>query len=459
VRLSRRAFKVLSIILDALFVNVAFVSAFLIRFGGELPTFNFPAYVGLAPWITLLYLIAGYVYGLYDAEHAENPWGVARSAFSAVTLGTILTFAAAFIGGPEFAPFSRLAVVIAWLLAIVLLLGWRLLFLSISGISWPEQRVLVMGVDSLAVELATELSGRERWGFNVVGLIETVPSESCASPHIVGGFKVIGCAADTTRLVAEHDVHRIIVASPVAMRELVESLALADESRVRVDVVPELYEVFIGTVDGVVGDIPLMEITRADVPPYYAVVKRAVDIFGALIMIILLSPILLLAALAILVTMGWPVLFKQERMGQDLRPFNVLKFRTMVRDAEKTSGPVLASEHDPRVTTFGRFMRTFRVDELPQLVNIVRGDMSFVGPRPERAYFVERFVQEIPGYRERFRVKPGVTGLAQVSGGYATTPERKLKYDLIYMYHQNLAMDLQIVFETLRVVLTGRGAR
>ncbi len=135
------------------------------------------------------------------------------------------------------------------------------------------------------------------------------------------------------------------------------------------------------------------------------------------------------------------------------------KLRTMIKDAEKLTGPVLAEEDDPRITRVGRFLRRSRIDELPQIFNILSGDMSFVGPRPERPFFVEQFVAEIPGYRERFSIKPGVTGLAQVSGGYATTPERKLKYDLIYMYHQNLAMDVQIVAETLRVVLTGRGAR
>jgi lipopolysaccharide/colanic/teichoic acid biosynthesis glycosyltransferase len=142
-----------------------------------------------------------------------------------------------------------------------------------------------------------------------------------------------------------------------------------------------------------------------------------------------------------------------------MHPFKVHKFRTMVRDAEAASGPVLATEDDPRITPVGRFLRRYRVDELPQLVNILVGQMSFVGPRPERAFFVERFEREIPGYRERFRVKPGVTGLAQVSGGYATTPERKLKFDLIYLYHQTLLMDVQIMAETIRVVLTGRGAR
>jgi lipopolysaccharide/colanic/teichoic acid biosynthesis glycosyltransferase len=163
--------------------------------------------------------------------------------------------------------------------------------------------------------------------------------------------------------------------------------------------------------------------------------------------------------LAVLVTMGWPVFFTQERSGRNLKPFPVYKFRTMVKNAEALSGPVLAEEDDPRITPLGRLLRRCRIDELPQLFNIVLGHMSFVGPRPERPFFVERYVAEIPGYRERFKVKPGVTGLAQVSGSYATTPERKLKFDLIYLYHQNLFMDLQIIVETVRVVLTGRGAR
>jgi exopolysaccharide biosynthesis polyprenyl glycosylphosphotransferase len=272
-------------------------------------------------------------------------------------------------------------------------------------------------------------------------------------------FPVLGSVEELPRIVREHGVDRVIVASPVALREIVEELALTEESDVRVEVIPELYEIFIGTVDSIVADIPLMEITRRTVPAWFGGTKRLIDITFALALLVLLSPVLLLAFLAIVATMGLPVLYRQERVGKDLKPIQVLKLRTMVRDAEKRSGPVLATEDDPRITSVGRVLRRFRIDELPQLVNILRGDMSFVGPRPERQFFVDGFLRDIPGYRERYRIKPGVTGLAQVSGGYATTPERKLKYDLIYMYHQSLLMDVQILFETLRVVLTGRGAR
>ena len=158
--------------------------------------------------------------------------------------------------------------------------------------------------------------------------------------------------------------------------------------------------------------------------------------------------------------MGRPVLFSQERVGKDMKPFQVHKFRTMVRDAEASSGPVFAEEEDPRVTPVGRFLRRYRIDELPQLINILVGEMSFVGPAA-RARVLRRTTSSVrsPGTASASGSSPGATGLAQVSGGYATTPERKLKYDLIYMYHQNLLMDVRIVADTVRVVLTGRGAR
>lgn len=457
--MSRTRFIVLSVLLDAVLVNAGIVLAFLVRFGGQLPEFNFEPYVGLAPLITLLYLASGYIYGLYEPERTEQAWAVVRAVFSAVTLGAILTVAVAFLAGPSFFSFSRLAIVIAWALQNALLVGWRLAILRLTPIKWPEQCVVLVGVDDLAVELAEELEKRSRWGWRVAGLLARNEAEAEAAGPARGRFGVLGTMDRVAEVIAENDVDRVMVVSPVALRELVEDMALSDETDVRVDVVPELYEVFIGTVDSVIADIPLMEITRRTVPPWFAAAKRALDVLGASLLLLIVSPVLLLAGLTIMLSMGWPVLFRQDRVGKDMREFQVYKFRTMVRDAEEQTGPVLATEEDPRITPVGRVLRRYRIDELPQLLNILKGDMSFVGPRPERMFFVERFIDEIPGYRERFRVKPGVTGLAQVSGGYATTAERKLKYDLIYMYHQNLPMDLQIIVETLRVVLSGRGAR
>jgi len=456
---TRNRFIALSIVTDAALVNAGFVLAFLLRFEGRLPAFNFQAYLILAPVLTLLYVGGAWTYGLYDPERADTAWAVARGAVAAVTVGTLLTAAIAFFGSTRTASFARSTILIAWAIDLVLLTGWRLAFLRLARVSWPEQRVLIVGTGPASVELAQKVAQRDRWGWTVTGLIDASTEPGRPLPASVGGFPVLGGAHEVARIAGDHRANRVIVVSPIALRELIESLVLADEANVRVDVVPELYEIFIGTVDAIVGDVPLMEITHATVPRYYAAAKRAIDVLGALVVLVATSPLLLVAIIAIAAREGFPVLFSQERLGRNMKPFRIHKLRTMVRDAEEERGPVIAEENDPRITAVGGFLRRFRIDEIPQLINIIKGDMSFVGPRPERPYFVERYIAETPGYRERFNVKPGVTGLAQVSGGYATTPERKLKYDLIYLYHQTLAMDAQIVAETLRVVLTGRGAR
>ena len=457
--MSRNRFIILSVVLDAVFVTAGYLLAFLVRFAGHLPSFNVDAYLTIAPFVTAVYLIGGWTYGLYDPERSDTAWAVVRGVGAATTMGTVLTAAIAFFGGPATASFARLAIIIAWPLGVVLLVGWRVTFLRYGNVRWPEQHVIIVGTGHVSVELADELTRRKKWGWRVTGLIDPATGDEPATCTEAGGYPVLGTAADISAIVRKHAADRIIVVSPVALRELVESLVLADDIKVRVDVVPELYEIFIGTVDSIVGDVPLMEITRSTVPRYYAAAKRAIDLMASVLLAIIVSPVLLVASIGIVLTDGFPVLYSQERSGRNLEPFSVYKLRTMVKDAEKHSGAVLAEEADPRVTRIGRVLRKTRIDELPQLLNIIKGDMSFIGPRPERPVFVEQYCEAIPGYRERFNVKPGVTGLAQVSGGYATTAERKLKYDLIYMYHQNLAMDTQIVAETLRVVLTGRGAR
>jgi len=456
--MSRTRFVIVSIIFDAVAYNAAVIAAFLIRFGFTIPQFNEAPFVTLAPYLTLLFIVAAYVYGLYDAERVEGLWAVLSGAASASTLSLLLTLGIMQLSGRQFDALPRLVILIAWPLQMLLLVGWRTLSTRITPIRWPEQRVLVVGTGALAVELAGELTRRAKWGYRVVGLVSRAEDAAHAAAPLPGAPEVLGTVEGLRALVVEHSIDRVIVASPVALRELVEDITLSGESDVRVDVVPELYEIFIGEVDSIVADIPLMEITHKSAQ-WYTALKRIIDLVGALLFMVLLSPVLLLAALAVLLTMGRPVLFGQERLGKDMRPFRVHKFRTMVRDAEAQSGPVLADEADPRITPVGGFLRRYRIDEFPQLINILVGEMSFVGPRPERAFFIETFMREIPGYRERFRIKPGATGLAQVSGGYATTPERKLKYDLIYMYHQNLLMDVRIVADTIRVVLTGRGSR
>ncbi|SDI00279.1 exopolysaccharide biosynthesis polyprenyl glycosylphosphotransferase [Desulfosporosinus hippei] len=181
-------------------------------------------------------------------------------------------------------------------------------------------------------------------------------------------------------------------------------------------------------------------------------VKRVFDIIGALIILLVLSPIMILLLLLIPILSPGPAIFKQERLGKNGLIFKVIKFRSMVNNAEETTGPVLATEKDPRITRFGGFLRGARLDELPQFINVLKGDMSIVGPRPEREFFVNQYRESVPYYGYRMSVKPGITGLAQVKGNYRTTPEDKLRCDLMYITNYSFWLDLSILLQTIGVV-------
>jgi sugar transferase (PEP-CTERM system associated) len=191
-------------------------------------------------------------------------------------------------------------------------------------------------------------------------------------------------------------------------------------------------------------------------------IKRSVGLLISFCMLVLLSPIILLAAIAIKLDSRGSILFSQERVGEFGKKYTLYKFRSMRADAEEATGPVWASENDPRVTRVGKLIRKLRIDELPQLWNVFKGDMSFVGPRPERPVFVEKLKETIPYYNERFSVKPGLTGWAQIRYPYGASEEdalEKLKYDLYYIKNMSSVMDLTIIFHTVKIVLLGRGAR
>jgi exopolysaccharide biosynthesis polyprenyl glycosylphosphotransferase len=188
-------------------------------------------------------------------------------------------------------------------------------------------------------------------------------------------------------------------------------------------------------------------------------VKRTLDLILSTILLLLLSPVMLICSLAVRVGSSGPVLYRQERMGRDRRVFKILKFRSMVHGAEASTGPVWAATEDPRRTAVGEFLRKWSLDELPQLWNVFRGDMSLVGPRPERPHFVEQFHLRVPGYYGRHRIKAGLTGWAQVNGLRGNVPiEERTRYDLYYIENWTLWLDLKILFLTLRAVISHRGA-
>ncbi|MDZ3952453.1 sugar transferase [Bacillus thuringiensis] len=204
--------------------------------------------------------------------------------------------------------------------------------------------------------------------------------------------------------------------------------------------------------------VAMLEVDKKTANVYSNGIKRNMDVIVAAIAFVVVCPIIILfCMLTIMESKGSPI-FLQRRIGIHGKSFYIIKIRSMKKDAEK-DGPQWANENDPRVTKIGRFIRKTRIDELPQLINVVIGDMSLVGPRPEREVFIEKFESEIPGFSKRLQVKPGLTGWAQVHGGYNLSPHQKLRYDLFYIRNQSMILDLKIMMKTCKVILTGNGAR
>jgi exopolysaccharide biosynthesis polyprenyl glycosylphosphotransferase len=252
--------------------------------------------------------------------------------------------------------------------------------------------------------------------------------------------------------------HSVILAPSGYHQQAYTQILGAARRGVAIYAIPTVYEILLGRLNHLrINDLPLLELRINPSSDTQQFIKRGFDITLAVVLLVLLAIPMFIVSTLIKLTSKGPVLFTQQRIGRNGRPFRIYKFRSMVDKADSIYGIYQAKKADPRITALGRFLRMTRIDELPQLWNILRGDMSFIGPRPLVAEEVSRFEAEVTGFRERTRIRPGVTGLAQVSGGYETCAEIKLKYDLAYVAHQNMTLDMQILFRTIKTVITRAG--
>jgi sugar transferase (PEP-CTERM system associated) len=346
-------------------------------------------------------------------------------------------------------------------LALTLMVGWRLAIHWLLGHPELGERILIVGSGEFAVEIARETLERPDAGYRVVGFADSDPTllgKSLINP------KVIGLTSELGALVRRENIDRIVVAigdrrGHFPTQELLrlglsgdvsieESAAFYERltGRVLLDMVRPSWLIFSSRGQRV----RLNEIVRA-------IMHRTIALLGA----VLSLPIAIVTAVLIKIDSRGPVLYRQERVGKNGRSFTLMKFRSMRIDAEK-DGPVWAKGDDERMTRVGRIIRKIRVDEIPQFWNILRGDMSFVGPRPERPHFVAQLAQEILYYEQRHLIPPGLTGWAQIKYAYGASIEdakKKLQYDLYYIKNQSLALDAVILFETVKTILFGRGGR
>jgi sugar transferase (PEP-CTERM system associated) len=346
-----------------------------------------------------------------------------------------------------------------WMLLIAVPV-WRLAFEGFTRDPHLEERVLIIGTGSLARTIALQIRAQHDFAYRIVGFLE---EPSGTETTAVAGLHVLGTPSDLPRLVAQHDVDRIVVSLADRRGHLpIHELLQAKIAGVRVEDAATTYERITGKIltDGL-NPSWLIFSDGFCASSATRFVKRLFDLLLAGIGLLLAAPLMLLAAAAIRLDSRGPIFYCQERVGEGGRTFTLCKFRSMRTDAESGT-PIWATDKDDRVTRVGRFIRLTRVDELPQLWNVLRGDMSFVGPRPERPYFVEQLAAAIPFYTERHSVKPGVTGWAQVKYRYGASIEdamEKLRYDLYYIKHLSIVFDLTIVIDTVKVILSGKGAK
>jgi len=344
-------------------------------------------------------------------------------------------------------------------LALLMMMGWRLTIHWVLGHPELGERILIVGSGPFAVEIARETLGRPDAGFRVVGFVDSDPQlvgKSLINP------KVIGLTSELASLVKNQSIDRLVVAIGDRRGQFPthELLRLSLSGDVSIEESASFYERLTGRV--------LLDMIRPSWLIFSsrgrrarlnefgrAVMNRTVALIGALLSL----PVAIITALLVKLDSRGPVLYKQERVGKNGRTFTLMKFRSMRVDAEK-DGPVWAKTDDERMTRFGRIIRKIRIDEIPQFWNILRGDMNFIGPRPERPHFVAQLAEEILYYEQRHLVSPGLTGWAQIKYPYGASIEdakRKLEYDLYYIKNQSLSLDATIMFETIKTILFGRG--
>ena len=467
IRRRHRFTSSISLASDLLASVAAFFAAWYLRFNsGIFPVSTVPEfgpYLLLLPVILLLWPVVFYFHGLYQTRRGRSRVDEGLNLFIAsllatVLLGSFITWYKQEIIRPdgivEVFTYSRgFLALFAGLNLAFIVLGRSLIRMALRRIRLSGhnlQRILVVGAGALGKEVTRKLNDHQELGLRVIGFLDDDPGKA---GRVFLDVPVLGNLKDLDRVIAEQSVDQLYIALPLeAHKKMMRILQSVGQECVEVRLVPDIlqYATLKATLEDLDGT-PVINLSQVPLQGWSSLVKRCMDIGVSAAAMAVLLPILPFVALAIWLEDKGPIFYRQERMGLDGRSFMMLKFRSMRVNAESSTGPVWAVKGDPRRTQMGAFLRHWSLDELPQLWNVLKGEMSIIGPRPERPAFVHEFKHRIPQYMLRHRVKAGITGWAQVHGWRGNTSIRKrIQYDLYYIENWSLKLDCKILWMTFR---------
>jgi exopolysaccharide biosynthesis polyprenyl glycosylphosphotransferase len=418
-------------------------------------SFTIQGWVYVLPVVWLLLLIE-----LYEPQVAANRKKTQRGILVAGAIAFVV-YAVIFITFKDPTSLPRIVIGAFLFLAALMTWLWRLLYIWIYTAQGMTRRILIVGAGKAGTTLGKVYNELEPKPFYLVGFADDDPSKLGTR---VEGHRVLGNNDGLIKLIKENNITDIVVAiNGTMMGSTFQTILDVQEAGVMVSRMPTIYEEITGRVpihhletDWLIRSF----VDETRVSAFYELSKRLVDIIGALVGILIFFITFPFVALAVMVETGFPVFYGQERLGKGGKPFVLYKYRTMIQNAEADGIARLAEENDPRVTRVGNFLRKARLDEFPQFFSVLRGEMSLVGPRAEREEWVIKFQKEIPFYRARLLVKPGISGWAQITQGYASSlfaTSLKLEYDLYYIKHRTIAMDITILLRTFTTVFGFKG--